>query len=144
MADILDAKRRSALMSRVGPRNSKPERAVRSCLHRLGFRFRLHRSDLPGTPDIVLPKHSAVLFVHGCFWHRHLGCKKSTMPSTRRSFWISKFEANVARDRRVKRKLRSKGWSVLTVWECQTKKQEVLTRLLTRRLGRLTSSKAGR
>lgn len=84
--------------------------------------FRLHRRDLPGTPDIVLPRHATVVFVHGCFWHRHKGCKGATTPKTRRAFWRAKFEANVERDRRNRRDLRKLGWKVVTVWECQIRK----------------------
>jgi DNA mismatch endonuclease, patch repair protein len=134
MADILDTIQRSALMSRIGPVNSKPELMVRRCLHRMGYRYALHDSKLAGTPDIVLRRHSAIVFVHGCFWHRHAGCKRSTMPKTRRAFWEAKFVANVRRDRRVHRKLRADGWHVIVVWECQTRHQEKLTQLLSRRL----------
>ena len=134
MADILDARQRSALMARVRPHNSKPERVVRSCLHGLGLRFRLHNSNLPGTPDIVLPRYRTVVFVHGCFWHRHSGCIKSTTPKTHRSFWTAKFLANVLRDRRVQRKLRADGWHVITLWECQTKDKAELVQRLRRRL----------
>jgi DNA mismatch endonuclease, patch repair protein len=140
MADILSAQQRSALMSRVRPHNSKPERIVRSCLHGLGLRFRLHYSNLPGTPDIVLTRHRTIVFVHGCFWHRHPGCNKSTTPKTRQSFWTAKFLANVRRDRRVQRKLRADGWHVITLWECQTKDKTRLVRLLKRRLSFIPKS----
>jgi DNA mismatch endonuclease (patch repair protein) len=108
-------------MARVGQKNTKPEMIARRALHRLGFRFRLHRSDLPGSPDIVLPKYRTAIFVHGCFWHRHPGCRKATTPKTRREFWVRKFEQNVSRDRRNENDLRSAGWEVLTVWECETR-----------------------
>lgn len=127
MTDTLSQSRRSALMGRVRRRNTTPERAVQSCLHKLGFRFKMHRSNLPGTPDIVLPKHSVAIFVHGCFWHRHARCKKTTTPKTRADFWIAKFNANVARDRLARRRLRSLGWSVVTIWECQTGSLERLS-----------------
>jgi DNA mismatch endonuclease (patch repair protein) len=104
-------------MAAIKGSNTKPELAVRSALHRAGLRFRLHRKDLPGRPDIVLPKYKTVIFVHGCFWHRH-GCANSVMPKTRREFWEEKLEGNRRRDSRQQRALRSAGWRVLVVWEC--------------------------
>lgn len=118
MTDILSATARSALMSRIRGRDTKPEITVRRLLHAMGYRFRLHVADLPGRPDIVLPRHKAVVLVHGCFWHRH-GCQWTYVPKTRERFWQRKFDANEARDRKVVRALRSAGWRVLTVWECQ-------------------------
>ncbi len=107
---------------RAVPRsNTKPEVIVRRVLHGMGLRFRLHRKDLPGSPDIVLPRHRTVVFVHGCFWHRHLGCRKASTPKTRVEFWMEKFDANVARDRRKEDELKELGWRVITVWECETK-----------------------
>ena len=111
---------RSALMGRVGATDSAPEMAVRRAAHSLGYRYRLHRRDLPGTPDLVFPKLRKVILVHGCFWHRHDGCVRSTTPGTRRDFWIAKFEANVERDGRVRRQLEDLGWEVLVVWEWET------------------------
>jgi DNA mismatch endonuclease (patch repair protein) len=105
-------------MSRIAPSNTGPEIMVRSLLHRAGFRFSLRRRDLPGKPDIVLPKYGAVVFVHGCFWHRH-GCSNSTMPKTSVLFWKAKFSANRKRDRKAVRDLRALGWHVITVWECE-------------------------
>jgi len=99
---------------------------VRSILHCLGFRFRLHRKDLPGTPDIVLPKYGTVIFVHGCFWHRHPGCKKASMPQTNKEFWERKLARNVERDAEVSEKLTRIGWRVLVVWECELKNPEAL------------------
>ena len=93
---------------------------VRRALHALGFRFRLHRRDLPGSPDIVLPRHRSVIFVHGCFWHRHAGCRRTTMPKTRAAFWQAKFDANQARDAQVEDALRRAGWWVHVIWECET------------------------
>jgi DNA mismatch endonuclease, patch repair protein len=107
-------------MRSVRRSDTTPEIAVRRALHSLGFRFRLHRKDLPGTPDIVLPKYRQAIFVHGCFWHRHPGCKKATSPKTRHQFWTEKFEHNVARDRRNEDALEQLGWSVSIIWECQT------------------------
>lgn len=100
--------------------NTGPEISVRKLLHGLGLRFRLHRRDLPGTPDIVLPKHKTVIFVHGCFWHRHAGCGKATMPKTRVEFWRDKFDRNVVRDQTKEIALSNAGWRVLTIWECET------------------------
>lgn len=112
---------RSAIMKRVGRENTKPELLVRSLLHALGLRFRLHKKDLPGSPDIVLARYRTVIFVHGCFWHRHINCKFATTPKTRQEFWIPKFEANVSRDARKEAQLRELGWKVLVVWECETR-----------------------
>jgi len=111
-------------MSRIPGRNTSPEVLVRSLLHRRGYRFRLHRKDLPGTPDIVLPMYATVIFVNGCFWHRHRGCKFAYSPKSNSRFWRKKFRANVARDRRVKRELQEMGWKVLYVWECELRKPE--------------------
>ena len=119
--DNLSKKQRSWIMSRVKSKNTKPEILVRSFLHRLGYRFRLHQKNLPGKPDIVLPKYKTVIFVHGCFWHRHKGCKKCSMPSTNKRFWKSKFDGNVKRDKAVKSVLKKIGWNVIEIWECKTK-----------------------
>jgi len=118
MADRLTKAERSALMARIRGTDTAPERLVRSALHRAGFRFRLHGAALPGRPDVVLPRHRVVVFVHGCFWHRH-GCRLATTPATRVRFWRQKFERNVARDARNARALRRLGWRVLTIWECR-------------------------
>ncbi len=125
MVDKLTPEKRSWNMSRIRSKNTKPELIVRSLLHRMGFRFRLHRKDLPGKPDIVLPKYKTVIFVHGCFWHRHKDCKVATTPSTRREFWEKKFKDNVARDERNQRQLRQLGWHVYVLWECEVKKDPV-------------------
>ena len=129
--DKLTPERRSWLMSRIGPTSTGPEIAVRSMLHGLGFRFRLHRRDLPGTPDIVLPRLGTVVFVHGCFWHGH-GCKKGRMPKSRTEYWGPKIEANRARDARVRRQLRTLGWQVVTVRECEIRDSDKLRRRLVR------------
>jgi DNA mismatch endonuclease, patch repair protein len=110
--------------------DTSPEMDVRRALHALGFRFRLHRRDLPGTPDLVLSKHRTVVFVNGCFWHRHENCPKATTPKTRIEFWATKFAANLARDRRNELELRRSGWAVLTVWECETTERGSLRKLL--------------
>ena len=117
-------------MSRIRSRNTKPELRVRKLAHRLGLRFRLHRSDLPGTPDLVFPKYNTALFVHGCFWHRHAGCSYSTTPTTRAQYWADKFKKNVERDKKVQRALRAKGWKVEVIWECQTRSSTEATNRL--------------
>lgn len=124
--DALSLAERSALMGRIGPKDSKPELAVRRFLHRLGYRFRLHRKDLPGTPDIVFPVRRKAIFVHGCFWHRHPDCRYSSTPKTRTDFWLRKFADNIARDRRNVDQLEAAGWDVLTIWSCETTKVEML------------------
>src|SRR5690242_15759999 len=106
-------------MSRIRGSNTKPEIKVRSALHQSGYRFRIHRRDLPGRPDIVLPGYRTVVFVHGCFWHRHKRCKFAYSPKTRPEFWQNKFSSNVARDQRNASQLRRLGWRVATVWECE-------------------------
>lgn len=119
MTDSLTKEHRSWNMSRIRSTNSKPEIVVRSLLHRMGYRFRLHRKDLPGKPDIVLPKYRTVIFVHGCFWHRHEGCRKAYQPKSRRNFWEEKFRQNKARDKKNLNFLEEKDWNVLVVWECE-------------------------
>ena len=116
-------------MARVRNKNTAPEIIVRKTLHRLGYRFRLHRRDLPGTPDIVLPRHKKVIFVHGCFWHSH-DCPRGRRPATRRDFWNAKLDANVERDRSDQRRLEELGWEVLVVWSCRTKDVESLEKML--------------
>ncbi|MDB4949560.1 MAG: mismatch endonuclease Vsr [Gemmatimonadetes bacterium] len=117
------------MMSRIRVANTAPELRIRRWLHAHGYRFRLHRRDLPGTPDIVLPRHRLVVFVHGCFWHRHPGCKRATTPVTRREFWTAKFARNQARDREAQQRLECSGWATLTIWECETKDAEAIERL---------------
>lgn len=121
MADTITRERRSWNMSRIKGRNTGPEIRLRSLLHGSGFRFRLHAKELPGRPDIILPKYRAAIFVHGCFWHRHAGCRNATMPSTRTEFWQAKFDSNVSRDERNRAALQVAGWTVFTVWECELK-----------------------
>lgn len=111
-------------MSRIRSGNTKPEIAVRRILHFLGYRFRLHRKDLPGKPDIVLPKYKTVIFVHGCFWHRHENCKYSYNPRSRAKFWQDKFAANIERDKQSAADLKMLGWRQLVIWECETKDPE--------------------
>jgi DNA mismatch endonuclease, patch repair protein len=121
MTDTLTSARRSWNMSRIKGRNTGPELRLRSLLHRAGFRFRLHAKQLPGRPDVVLPKYRTAIFVHGCFWHRHPGCRYATTPSTRWEFWQEKFDGNVSRDARDQAALEAAGWIALTVWECELK-----------------------
>ncbi len=130
MTDVFSKSKRSWIMSRVKSFDTKPEVIVRSLLHRLGYRFRLHRKSLPGTPDIVLPKYHTVIFVHGCFWHRHRGCKYSSTPKDNVEYWIQKFETNKQRDKLHKKKLENLGWKVIVIWECQVRNIEQLSRRL--------------
>ena len=130
MTDIVDRRRRSEMMSRIQGRDTAPEIAVRRIAHGLGFRFRLYRKDLPGRPDLVFPRHRAVVFVHGCFWHRHGGCRYAYTPKTRVRFWAEKFRRNVARDRQQEERLRSLGWRVLVIWECETHNETAVGRRL--------------
>jgi DNA mismatch endonuclease (patch repair protein) len=123
--DRLSPQRRSENMARIPTSHTTPERIARSMLHALGFRFRLHRRDLPGRPDIVLPKHQTAIFVHGCFWHLHPGCNAGRLPTAHRDFWKNKLEGNRVRDRRTRRRLREMGWAVLTIWECQLERNPV-------------------
>ena len=124
MTDIVDQQTRSRMMSGSRGRNTKPELAVRRALREGGGRFRRHSGKVHGRPDLVLPKHRAVVFVHGCFWHRHEGCRYATVPATRPDFWRAKFDANVARDSAVRTELLEDGWRVATVWECALRKPE--------------------
>ncbi|MCE8438357.1 very short patch repair endonuclease [Rhodovulum sulfidophilum] len=118
MADIVPPEVRSRMMASIGRRDTKPEVMVRKALHAAGFRFRLDVRDMPGSPDIVLPKWRTAIFVHGCFWHRHPGCARATTPATRPEFWQRKFDANTARDARVEAALVERGWKVGIIWEC--------------------------
>lgn len=128
--DRLTKEHRSWNMSRIKGANTKPEVRVRSVLHRMGYRFRLHRKDLPGKPDIVLPKYETVIFVHGCFWHRHPDCRFAYTPKSRVAFWKKKFQRNVERHEEVEQELEDLGWRVIVVWECETKDEEQLWQLL--------------
>ena len=112
---------RSRNMSAIKSKNTKPEIAVRKMLHALGYRFRLHRKDLPGSPDIVLPKYKTVIFVHGCFWHRHENCKYASTPKTRKEFWNKKFKENIKRDLEIQDKIKNLDWRSVVIWECETK-----------------------
>src|SRR5579885_1443786 len=135
--DRLTRRRRSWNMSRIRGKDTTPEGTVRSLLHQLGYRFRLHVRKLPGCPDIVLPKYRTAVFVHGCFWHRHRGCKNCTTPTHRRAWWLAKLNGNAARDRRHQDALKKLGWHCVVVWECETEDPRRLERILiavTRRL----------
>lgn len=130
--DLLTPEMRSWNMSRIKGENTKPELLVRKTLHSMGFRFRLHVKDLPGKPDIVLPKYRTVIFVHGCFWHRHNKCKRCTTPTKNRDFWVEKFRKNVERDKQNIEALDQLGWKVLVAWECEIEADR--TGLLSKRL----------
>ena len=125
MTDTHTKEQRSRNMARVKNKNTAPELLVRSLLHRMGYRFRLHRRDLPGSPDIVLPRHKKVIFVHGCFWHGH-DCPRGRRPSTNREFWDVKLDRNIERDRSAQRELNKIGWKTLVIWQCQTKNEDEL------------------
>lgn len=128
--DVFTRAKRSEIMRKVKHFDTTPEMTVRRVLHRLGFRFRLHRKDLPGRPDVALPKWRVALFIHGCFWHRHKNCPRASNPKTRPAYWAAKFERNVRRDRAAARALRRAGWQVIVVWQCQTRDEASLaTRL---------------
>lgn len=126
---------RSCLMRRVRGKNTKPELVVRRLLHGSCYKYRLHRRDLPGSPDLVLASARTAIFVHGCFWHRHEGCRRTTDPKTRSEFWQAKFERNVRRDAESQALLEASGWKVVVVWECETTKPEVLCERLIGELG---------
>jgi DNA mismatch endonuclease, patch repair protein len=134
MADIVEPARRSQMMAHIGARDTLPEVRVRSLLHRAGYRFRLHVSALPGTPDIVLAKYRTIIRVQGCFWHRHDDCRLAYVPKSREEFWRAKFESNVVRDARQRNELEAAGWLVIDVWECETRSPVTLRRVLSERL----------
>lgn len=124
MVDVVSLADRSRMMAGIQGKNTRPELIVRRTLFASGYRFRLHRRDLPGAPDIVMPGRKIAIFVHGCFWHMHQGCRFSKMPATRPEFWKAKLEANVERDRGAVEKLQTLGWRVLCVWECATRQAD--------------------
>lgn len=143
MADFLSKNERSLRMAAIRSEDTSPELALRSALHRMGLRFRLHSDSLPGKPDIVLPRYKAVILVHGCFWHRHKDCKVANTPKSNTAFWLEKFDRNVERDLRVTNELKARGWRVLTAWECElssrVKAQGTAERLATTLFGHDTA-----
>ncbi len=138
MTDRFDREKRSEIMSHIKGKDTKPEKLVRSLLHRMGYRFRLHVDSLPGKPDIVLPRHKKVIFVNGCFWHGHKNCKRASRPQSNAEFWNQKIESNIARDRKNRKELQLQGWSVLVIWQCETKN---LTALRNRLAGFMNNGK---
>jgi len=130
VVDHVDASKRSLIMAAVHSKNTKPEIVVRKIVHGLGYRFRLHSDKLPGKPDLVFPARRKVIFVHGCFWHRHTRCRYATTPKTKTEFWKAKFKANVARDKRTRLALERLGWAVEMVWQCELKEPELLAERL--------------
>lgn len=131
-------------MSRVAAKDTPAELRVRKIAHAMGLRFRLHRADLPGKPDIVFPKYHVAVFVHGCFWHRHPECKRARLPRTNRIYWRKKFKSNMARDKRVVAELVSMGWRSLVFWECETSESEAIARRLHREIVRRYSARPSR
>ena len=119
--DVFTKEKRSQIMSKIKGKDTKPEIVVRSLLHQMGYRFRLHRRDLPGNPDIVLPKHKKVIFVHGCFWHGHKDCPRAKRPSTNKKFWNEKLSKSIKRDTFNQKKLKKMGWLTLIIWQCEMK-----------------------
>ena len=136
MTDVHTKEQRSYNMSMIRSKNTKPELIVRSIVHRMGYRFRLHQKNLPGKPDLVLSRHRKVIFVHGCFWHRHNCRFGKVIPKTRKQFWEKKRTGNKERDKRNRRKLKKLGWGVLVVWECQIKKTDMLIKRIVDFLGK--------
>lgn len=130
MTDCFTTEKRSEIMSHVRSKDTTVELVVRKQLHRLGYRFRLHVADLPGKPDIVLPKHRAVILVHGCFWHGHTRCRRATLPESNSEFWARKIRSNVTRDKKNVQALRGLGWRVNILWQCQIRSIEALSRRL--------------
>lgn len=128
MTDVFTKEQRSRVMSRIRGKDTRPERIIRSLLHRMGYRFRLHNPFLPGKPDIVLARHRKIIFVNGCFWHGHRQCRKGSIPASNREFWQNKILSNKERDKLTRRLLRKQGWKVLTIWECELRDIDRLTR----------------
>jgi DNA mismatch endonuclease (patch repair protein) len=136
MTDRISKERRSANMRAVGSRNTRPEIRVRQIAHSLGYRFRLHERDLPGSPDIAFPGRQKAIFVHGCFWHRHNGCPRATVPQSNPGFWRKKLRRNAARDAKQLAAIKKRGWRALVVWQCEIKDEKRLRARLRRFLGR--------
>jgi len=140
MADVFDPEQRSAVMRAVKSRNTAPEMKVRRAAHALGLRFRLNRADLPGKPDLVFPAKRTALFVHGCFWHGHDCPRGARMPQNNRDYWQAKISRNMARDKASLAALKKLGWTPRVIWECQTRDEAALARLITRQVGKRTST----
>ena len=130
MTDHLTIEKRSWNMSRIPAKNTKPEKIVRSRLHKMGFRFRIHDSKLPGKPDILLRKYKTAVFVHGCFWHQHPGCKRASKPKSNKAYWIKKLEKNKIRFIKINKDLKKLGWNVVIIWECETKNYDRLIKII--------------
>jgi DNA mismatch endonuclease (patch repair protein) len=131
MVDVFSTEKRSQIMSLIRGYDTKPELIVRSILHGMGYRFRIHQDKLPGNPDIVLRKYSRVIFVHGCFWHGHKGCLRAKRPATHKAFWADKLDKNIARDKTQQRQLKTLGWKYLVIWQCEVdKKHKLRTKLM--------------
>jgi DNA mismatch endonuclease (patch repair protein) len=144
MPETISLARRSWIMSRVAAKNTPAELRVRKVAHSLGLRFRLHRADLPGKPDIVFPKYRVAVFVHGCFWHRHRGCTRARMPRTNQAYWRKKFRSNIVRDRRVIAEIASLGWRTFIFWECETSDVDAIKRRLRREIVGRHATRLGR
>lgn len=134
--DTISVQKRSEVMSKIRAKNTKPEIAIRSLLHQMGFRFRLHRKDLPGKPDVCLPKYQTVIFIHGCFWHDHKGCPNARLPKSNSAYWLPKIKRNAERDKEHTSALKKAGWKVITIWECELKNQKRLKKKLFKALDR--------
>lgn len=141
--DKLTPEKRSWNMGRIRSKDTKPEKTVRSLLHKLGYRFRIHRKDLPGKPDIVMPKFKTVIFVHGCFWHRHKGCKYAYNPKSKQEFWKKKFQDNIKRDKKKRDELERLGWKILIIWECELKDLTVVQNKIESSLYNQNNSQSG-
>ena len=128
--DRISKKQRSRNMSKIRSINTKPEKAVRSFLHKKGFRFRINSHKLPGKPDIVLTKYSTVIFVHGCFWHQHDNCKYAYLPKSNKDYWLPKLNRNIERDKQVQDELKKNGWKIIIIWECEIKNIDHLPQLI--------------
>lgn len=137
MPDMFTREKRTEIMRAIKGKDTRPEMIVRALTHAMGYRYRLHQRDLPGRPDLVFASRGKVIFVHGCFWHGHTGCKEGRLPKSNLGYWSAKIERNRDRDRRAEWKLRSWGWGVLTIWGCQTHDSQVLSRRITRFLDRV-------
>ena len=142
--DKLSPADRSALMARVRSRHTTPELAVRRAAHKVGYRFRLHRRDLPGSPDLLFPKHRLAVFVHGCFWHQHPGCRRATIPGSNVAKWVEKFKKNQVRDAEAIAKLEALGWSVLVIWECEARSETSITTKINEAVAGISKKKNSR